>query len=81
MVRTRSGENGAAIEVEVWEIAPAQFGSFVAEVPAPLSIGTVSLDNGEQVKGFVCEPYALEGATDITTWGGWRAWLARSRST
>jgi allophanate hydrolase len=28
------------------------------------------------VKGFVAEPRALNGATDITTLGGWRAYIA-----
>jgi allophanate hydrolase len=52
------------------------FGSFVAEVPAPLAIGTVTLDSGEAVKGFVAEPRALDGAADITNLGGWRAYIA-----
>lgn len=66
---------GAAIEVEVWELSVAAFGSFVAEVPPPLSIGTVVLADGSQVKGFLCEPAALTGAEDITSLGGWRAYL------
>jgi allophanate hydrolase len=31
------------------------------------------------VTGFVCEGYGLEGGTDITEFGGWRAWLASGR--
>ncbi|WP_420822652.1 allophanate hydrolase-related protein [Streptomyces atratus] len=27
--------------------------------------------------GFPCEPYALEGAADITSHGSWRAHLGR----
>ena len=67
---------GAAIELEVWELDAEAFGTFVAEVPAPLAIGTVEIEGGESVKGFVCEPRALEGATDITHFGGWRAYRA-----
>ena len=70
------GEGGAEIEVEVYELDVAAFGSFVVEVPAPLAIGTVMLDDGTEVKGFVAEPRALEGATDITALGGWRAYIA-----
>lgn len=70
------GEGGAAIEVEVYELDVEAFGSFVAEVPAPLAIGTVSLDDGTEVKGFVAEPRALNGAEDITALGGWRAYIA-----
>jgi len=69
--------DGAAIEVEVYELPMALFGSFVAEVPAPLAIGTVTLEDGVDVKGFVAEPRALEGAEDITALGGWRAYMAR----
>jgi allophanate hydrolase len=68
--------DGAAIEVEVYELDLAGFGSFTAEVPAPLAIGTVSLEDGTTVKGFVAEPRALSGATDITHLGGWRAYIA-----
>lgn len=69
---------GAAIAVELWVMTPAAFGAFVAEVPPPLAIGTLVLADGRAVKGFVCEPYALDGATDITAYGGWRAYLASS---
>jgi allophanate hydrolase len=70
-----SGPGGRSIELEVYELELAAFGSFVAEVPAPLAIGTVTLEDGTTVKGFVAEPRALEGALDITAHGGWRAYL------
>ena len=66
----------AAIEVEIFELDVAAFGSFVAAVPAPLAIGTVTLEDGSEVKGFVAEPRAIEGAEDITALGGWRAFVA-----
>ncbi|WP_339821393.1 allophanate hydrolase [uncultured Parasphingorhabdus sp.] len=69
-------EDGAAIKVEVYELDVAAFGSFVAEVPAPLAIGTVTLANGSSVKGFVAESRATTGAQDITDLGGWRAFIA-----
>jgi allophanate hydrolase len=72
------GEGGGAIELEVYELAVEHFGSFVAEVPPPLAIGTVTLQDGSQVKGFVAEPRAIEGAEDITALGGWRAYVARA---
>ena len=71
------GAKGAAIAVEVYEVPTAAFGSFVAEVPAPLAIGSVTLASGEVVKGFVAEPRAIDGAEDITHLGGWRAYIAR----
>jgi allophanate hydrolase len=74
------GENGRPIAVELWDIPLARFGEFVAEIPAPLGIGTLTLEDGRSVKGFICEGAALADATDITIWGGWKAWLARHRS-
>ena len=68
-------EDGGPIALEVYELGVAEFGSFVAEVPAPLAIGTVTLADGSSVKGFVAEPRALTGAEDITALGGWRAYM------
>ncbi len=70
------GDGGSSILVEVYELDLEAFGSFTAEVPAPLAIGTVTLEDGTSVKGFVAEPRALDGATDITALGGWRAYIA-----
>jgi allophanate hydrolase len=72
------GTGPGAIEVEVWEMDEEAFGSFVALIPAPLSIGTLTLADGRTVKGFLCETYATRGDEDITEFGGWRAWLGRS---
>ena len=69
------GTGAGAIEVEVWEMDERAFGSFVAVIPAPLGIGTLTLFDGRRVKGFLCEAYAAVGAEDITLFGGWRAWL------
>lgn len=71
------GRGAGNIEVEIWEMDEAGFGSFVALIPPPLGIGTLTLADGSRVRGFLCEPHALAGATDITSYGGWRAWLAR----
>jgi allophanate hydrolase len=69
---------GPGMEVEVWMMPEDQFGSFVADVPGPLGIANATLDSGESVKCFVCEPCALAGATEITRFGGWRNYLASS---
>ena len=71
----RDGGAGG-IEVEVWSLPVVGFGAFVAEVPPPLGIGTLALADGTEVKGFLCEPHALQGAESITHHGGWRAFLA-----
>ena len=69
-------EAGAPIDVELWDMPTTAFGSFVAGIPAPLGIGTLELADGRAVKGFICEPWALANAVDITSFGGWRAYLA-----
>jgi allophanate hydrolase len=72
----RVGSDGAAIALEIWELSPAGFGDFVAQVPPPMAIGSLELHDGTPVPGFLCEPLALEGAADITEYGGWRAYLS-----
>jgi len=72
---------GHAIEAEIWELSHASFGAFVAAIPAPLGIGTLELDDGSSVKGFLCEAHATRGAEDISQYGGWRSYLAPRSST
>jgi allophanate hydrolase len=71
----RVSEGGAPIEVEVWSMRAADFGSFMRSIPAPLGIGTVQLEDGECVPGFLCEAHALEHAEDITRCGSWREYI------
>ena len=67
---------GSAIAVEVWGLSAASFGAFVAAIPSPLSIGTLRLADGSQVKGFLVEAAAVTGARDISQFGGWRKFMA-----
>ena len=73
--RVAEGEGGAAIAIEIWDLPLAEVGSFLALIPAPLGLGSVTLADGRNVHGFVCEAHALAGARDITAFGGWRAFL------
>ncbi len=75
MLRIAPGQ-GASIALEIWQMPAVHYGSFVALIPAPLGIGTLVLEDGSSVQGFVCEPEALKGAEDITQHGGWRAYMA-----
>jgi allophanate hydrolase len=68
--------DGSHIDVEVWAVPESTFGIFVAGVPAPLAIGSCTLESGRVVKSFVCEPWALGEAVEITSLGGWRQYLA-----
>ena len=73
----RNESEGAAIEVEVWRLPAACFGSFVAEIPAPLGIGKVELKDGRWITGFICDHWGLKGAEDISHYGSWKAYLNR----
>jgi allophanate hydrolase len=70
------GHGGPGIELEVWAMPEDTVGSFLNGIPAPLSLGTVRLEDGATVKGFLCEPSGIAGAQEITNLGGWRAYLA-----
>jgi allophanate hydrolase len=72
----RVADDGATIEVEVWDVPVAGYGHFVANIPTPLGIGTITLEDGSSVQSFLCETIAVQGARDITGFGGWRAFLA-----
>ena len=61
--------------MEVWAVPEDRFGGFVAEVPPPLGIGNATLENGETVSCFICEPFAVPGAAEITRYGGWRHYM------
>ena len=67
---------GVAIEVELWQMPVTEFGSLVASIPAPLGIGTITLEDGREVKGFLCESRVTSGARYISSFGGWRKFLA-----
>lgn len=74
LVRTDS--TGESIEVEIWEIPSDKFGSFVADIPHPLGIGKLELEDGSWCAGFICEPIGLDDAEDISHFGGWRGYMS-----
>jgi allophanate hydrolase len=80
LLRVRAG-TAAAIEVEIWALPVDGFARFVAAVPPPMAVGTLRLADGRLVKGFLVEPEAAAGCRDISSFGGWRAYLAQARTT
>ena len=68
----RNESDGALIEVEVWSLPSREVGDFLATVAPPLALGSVELEDGRWVHGFVGDASAPSGATDITHFGGWR---------
>ncbi|MGD0419693.1 MAG: allophanate hydrolase [Xanthobacteraceae bacterium] len=79
LLRVKNGA-GAAVEIEVWAMSESAFGRFVAVVPPPLSIGTLDIGDGRAVKGFLVEAEAVAGARDISSFGGWRAFMAQEKA-
>lgn len=71
---------GAAIDIEIWALPASNFGEFIRGVPRPLGIGTLVLEDGTEVKGFLCESLAVQDAEDVTPFGGWRAYLDHQSS-
>jgi allophanate hydrolase len=69
------GPQAGSIALEIWSLPHTAFGEFIAGIPAPLAIGTITLSDGSSVKGFICEAAGVKGATDITALGDWRAFL------
>jgi allophanate hydrolase len=71
----RNPANGVSLEGEIWSLPNEALGAFFAKVPHPLCLGTLELEDGTWVKGFLCEAVAYEAAEDISGYGGWRGWL------
>jgi allophanate hydrolase len=70
------GEDADGIEVEVWRLPASGLAGLLASVTAPLAIGPMDLADGTQVLGFVCTTDASHAGRDITSFGGWRTYLA-----
>jgi allophanate hydrolase len=79
LVHSADGQPGFAIEIEVWELPRTAFGAFFSYVAAPLCIGTIEIEDGQKVPGFLCEAYAIAEAREISELGGWRAYRREQR--
>ena len=71
----KAKSNGFAIDLEIYEMPISEVGSFLDLIPAPLGLGNIELEDGSWVKGFICEPYAIDGSKDISDLGGWRSYI------
>ena len=71
----RAESDGIAIELEIYDLPTETIGSFLGLIPSPLGLGTIELEDGTWVKGFICEPVGITGATNISQYGGWKNYL------
>jgi gamma-glutamylcyclotransferase (GGCT)/AIG2-like uncharacterized protein YtfP len=74
MIRVDIG--GAAIALEVWSVPPEGLASILLKEPPGLCIGKIRLEDGSETLGVLGEPALCEGQREITTYGGWRAYVA-----
>ncbi|GAB1824094.1 allophanate hydrolase [Herbidospora sp. RD11066] len=64
-------DDGESIEVELHYVATERLGELLVGIAPPLGLGSVELDDGTRVTGFLCESHAVTGARDITGYGSW----------
>lgn len=74
MLRVASGGN--AIALEIWQIPPNGLVQVLLQEPPGLCIGKVVLEDGSEVLGVLGEPILCENQREITSWGGWRNYIA-----
>jgi hypothetical protein len=75
----RVSEGGAAVALEVWALPAVGLVQVLQQEPPGLSIGKVKLSSGEEVLGVLGEPVLCEGQTEITSYSGWRAYIAERK--
>ncbi|MBE9009378.1 glutamyl-tRNA amidotransferase [Pseudanabaenaceae cyanobacterium LEGE 13415] len=73
MLKVKDG--GVSIAVEVWAVPASGLATLLMQEPPGLCIGKVRLADGEEVLGVLGEPFLCEGQTEITQFGGWRAYI------
>ena len=78
LVHVAPGTDAVSVRGELWALPAARLGEFLGDLVAPMTIGRVTLDDGSDVLGFLCEPSALDGAVDISHIGDWRAFRRES---
>lgn len=69
--------DGASLDLEIWQLPADAVGRFFMHIPPPLGLGTITLEDGELVKGFICEGYVAATSLDLTPYGGWRGYQSR----
>ncbi len=68
--------SGVSLEGEIWSLPNESIGPFFTKVLPPLCLGSLELEDGSWVKGFLAEAVVCESLEDISRFGGWRGWLA-----
>lgn len=64
------------VNVEVWGLSHEGLTQVLLGEPAGLTIGKVTLEDGEEVLGVVAEPIITQGQKEISAFGCWRKYTA-----
>ncbi len=72
-------QQGSEILAEVWELPHQAAGALLETIPQPLGLGRITLADGTAVPGFLAHGPVPPGATDVSKFGGWRAYLEAGR--
>ena len=75
MLRVDPAE-AVSVAVEVWQVPAAGLASVLMKEPEGLSVGKVTLSDGEVVLGVIGEPELVRGQKEISSYGGWRSYIA-----
>jgi gamma-glutamylcyclotransferase (GGCT)/AIG2-like uncharacterized protein YtfP len=78
-----SGGSGAAVAGEVYDLPLGLLrDALLPAEPSELELGVIELADGSSALGMILRRPcpALDDLTDITAFGGWRAYLSRHRS-
>ena len=77
MIKVASGGN--TVDVELYEISEEGLKEVLAKEPPGLTIKEITLIDGTSVQGVVGLESITKGQKEITTYGGWRNYLASKK--
>lgn len=73
-------EQGTGLVAERWLLSESALGSFLADLPEPMLLGSITLDDRSTAVGFACDAVAAASARDISEYGDWIKYLEESTS-
>jgi len=74
-----AGEGGASIDLELWLVPEEGLSALLMKEPPGLCIGKVKISDGTIVLGVLGEAWTCEGKKEITSFGGWRNYIASKK--
>ena len=72
----RVSSDGRSIALEIWLVPSIGLASLLLGEPEGLAIGRIIMADGTTLLGVLAEAILCDGQTEITSFGGWRAYQA-----